>query len=151
MFLIVLSSCKGWGIISCQKFYSLIKKTKVFFLSSSIKTYLSFLSIIFLGFQKGYFQYLKLKGIGYKFINTNKNIILKLGFSHRIVYINFIDTKCKLITKYLLSFEARSIWSIKKIINSFNIIRKKNMYKKKGIILKGSLIAVRISSKKAKF
>ena len=109
------------------------------------------MSIIFLGFQKGYFQYLKLKGMGYKFINTGNNIILKFGFSHRIVYVNSIDTQSKFITKYLLGLESRSLWTLKRIVQSFINVRKKNVYKKKGIFLKGCLINIRVSSKKAKF
>jgi ribosomal protein L6P/L9E len=150
LFLLVLTSSKGWGINSYQKPYFLVKEKKVFYLSYT-KSYSSFISIIFLGFQKGYFQYLKLKGIGYKFIHTINNIILKFGFSHRIIYINSIDTECRFISRYLLSLEARSLWTLKKIVQSFNNIRKKNVYKKKGLFLKGSLISILASSKKSKF
>jgi ribosomal protein L6P/L9E len=74
-----------------------------------MKSHSSFISIIFLGFQKGYFQYLKLKGMGYKFISANNQIILKLGFSHRIIYVNPVDTKCNFIHRHLLGLESRSI------------------------------------------
>ena len=128
-----------------------MKDKKTFFFSSHMKSYATFLTTIFLGFKKGYFHYLKLKGMGYKFTNTSKNIILKFGFSHRQIYINFIDVKCKFITKFLLGLEARSFFTIKKIVHFFINSRKKNVYKKKGIFLKGSLINIRVSSKKSKF
>jgi ribosomal protein L6P/L9E len=104
-----------------------------------------------LGFQRGYFQYLKLRGIGYKWIYTHKNIVLKLGFSHRITYINALDTQSNYISRYLLKIESRSLWTLKKILQSFYNIRKKNIYKKKGIFLKGSLVNIKVNSKKSKF
>lgn len=151
LFMLVLSSSKGWGIILCQRSYFLLKDKKVFFFLPHMKSYSTSMSIIFLGFQKGYFKYLKLKGMGYKFISVGSNIILKFGFSHRVVYVNHIDTECKFITRFILGLETRSLWTLKKIISSFKIIRKKNVYKKKGIFLKGLLINIRVSSKKSKF
>jgi hypothetical protein len=151
LFMLILSSSKGWGITLCHEPYFLIKDRKKIFFLPDKKSYSSFISIIFLGFQKGYFQYLKLKGMGYKFINTNNNIILKFGFSHRIIYVNWIDTECKFITRHILALETRSFWTSKKIVQSFTSIRKKNVYKKKGIFLKGCLINIQVSSKKSKF
>jgi len=151
LFMLVITASKGWGVTLCQGPYFLIKDRNKFFFISQTKSYYSLISIIFLGFQKGYFQYLKLKGIGYKFINKDNKIILKFGFSHRIIYINLLDTKCNFIHRNLLGLETRSIWAIKKITQSFNNIRKKNVYKKKGFFLKGSLIHIRVSSKKSKF
>jgi ribosomal protein L6P/L9E len=66
-------------------------------------------SIVFLGLQKGYFQYLKLRGMGYKFVNRSDGVILKFGFSHRIIYVNPINAKCKFISRYFLRLEARSL------------------------------------------
>jgi hypothetical protein len=109
LFMLIITSSKGWGIISFQKPYFLIKQNKIFFLFPHLKSYSALLSIIFLGFHKGYFQYLKLKGMGYKFILTSNSIVLKFGFSHRVAYINFIDTKCKFLTRYLLELEVRSL------------------------------------------
>jgi hypothetical protein len=109
IFMLVLTSSKGWGVILCHEYFFLLKDMKVFFLLSHMKSYLSLLAIIFLGFQKGYFKYLKLKGMGYKFINTRNNIILKFGFSHRVIYTSSIDTRCCFITRYLLGLETRSL------------------------------------------
>jgi hypothetical protein len=109
IFVLIVSRCKGWGLILCREPYFLIKKKNSFFFSVNLKSYDSYLSIIFLGFQRGYFQYLKLKGMGYKFINRINNIILKFGFSHRVIYINSIDTKCSFINRSLLGFETRSL------------------------------------------
>jgi hypothetical protein len=151
LFLLVISSSKGWSVTACRGPYFIIREKKVFFFLSHIKSFSGFMSIVFSGLQKGYFQYLKLRGMGYKFVNVSNYIVLKFGFSHRIVYVNPINTKCKFISKYFLRLETRCLWTIKKIVQSFNSIRKKNVYKKKGIFLKGCLISVQVSSKKSKF
>ena len=64
--------------------------------------HLSFISSIFLGFQKGYFYYLKLKGMGYRFLIRNNNVILKIGFSHRVIYVISADTACRFISRYTI-------------------------------------------------
>nr|QFP99045.1 ribosomal protein L6 [Rhizaria sp.] len=151
LFSLILSVSKGWGVISFKKYFFLIKNHEFYPLLLQNKSYFNFLIIVFLGFQKGYFQYLKLKGMGFKFIIAKNNIILKFGFSHRIVYINYTSVYCQFITKYLLYLESRSLWTLKKVNQLFSIIRKKNVYKKKGIFLKGTFINIKISSKKSKF
>ena len=151
LFGLVLSSSKGWGIISFQEIFFLVKNKELYSFLLSSKSYSSILVHIFFGFQKGYSTFLKLKGLGYKFIRVLDIIILKFGFSHRIIFINFLNVYCKYVTKYILFFNTRSFWVIKKLIQSFNIIRNINIYKKKGIFLKGSLITIKMSSKKSKF
>ena len=151
LFGLVVSFSKGWGIFSFKKDYFLLKENNCYSFLYHRKSQFTLLSIFFLGFQRGYFYYLKLKGIGYKFTMLKDNIIFKFGFSHRIVYINYIDVYCKFFTKYLLFLESRSLWVLKKLLYDFFNIRKKNAYKKKGIFLKGCLFSIKISSKKSKF
>lgn len=151
LFGLVLSLSKGWGIIDFNHYYFLIKNSEFYSFVLWKKSYSSFLMAFFLGFQKGYFKYLKLKGMGYKFLSVNHNLIIKIGFSHRVIYINSLNIYCGFINKYLLRFESRSLWSLKKLVQTFLNIRQKNSYKKKGIFLKGSLINIKINSKKSKF
>lgn len=151
LFMLILSSSKGWGILCFQRMFFLIKKNELYSFLPYNKAYLTFLTIFFIGFQRGYFQYLKLKGMGYKFIRAGTNFLLKFGYSHRIVYINYADVYCKFLTKFILRLETRSLWLLSKITYAFSNIRKKNMYKKKGIFLKGALITLKSSSKKSKF
>jgi len=68
LFGVLLSAHKGWGIISFPKSFFLVKEKELHFFLCYKKTYLIFLSNIFLGFQRGYFIFLKLKGIGYKYM-----------------------------------------------------------------------------------
>lgn len=151
LFGLVLSSYKGWGILLLKQDFFLIKKNELYPIVLASKSYLTLLTVIFLGFYRGYFKFLKLKGMGYRFINIKNNIIFKFGFSHRIIYINYVDIYCLFISKYILRFESRSLWLLTKVINCFKNIRKNNVYKKKGIFFKGFLISIKISSKKSKF
>lgn len=151
LFGLVLSLSKGWGIINFNRYFFLLKNKEFYSFIPWKKSYLSFLMMYFLGFQKGYFKYLKLKGMGFKFVSINNKLIIKIGFSHRVVFINFINIYCGFINKYFLVFESRSFWSLGKLLQIFSNIRKKNIYKKKGIFLKGALINIKISSKKSKF
>jgi len=129
----------------------LLKNKKLFSIAFKKRSYFSLLKIIFWGFNKGYIQYLKLKGMGYKFVHISNNIILKFGFSHRIIYAVYSNVYCLFINKYLIRLESRSFLDLKRVIDSLSNVRKNSIYKKKGIFLKGSLISLKISSKKAKF
>jgi len=91
-----------------QDFF-LIKKNELYPIVLTNKSYLTLLTIIFLGFCRGYFKFLKLKGMGYRFISIKNNIIFKFGLSHRIIYINYVDVYCLFISKYVLRFESRSL------------------------------------------
>ena len=150
IFVLVISVNKGWGFLKLKQYF-FIKKSQLYYIVVNNKSYLSFLTIIFLGFYRGYFRFLKLKGMGYKFIRLKDNIIIKFGFSHRLIYMNQINIYCLYISKYTLRFESRSCWQLIKVANYFTNIRKNNVYKKKGIFIKGSVNTIKTSSKKSKF
>ena len=77
IFVLVISVNKGWGFLKLKQYF-FIKKSHLYYIVVNNKSYLSFLTIIFLGFYRGYFRFLKLKGMGYKFIRLKDNIIIKL-------------------------------------------------------------------------
>jgi len=89
--------------------------------------------------------------MGFKFIVVKNIIILKLGYSHRILFLSEVDTQVLYLNKYLIKIDCRSIFQLKKIVHSFLRARKKNAYKKKGIFIKGSILKLKLSSKKSKF
>ena len=152
LFGLIISSYKGWGIIMLKKkLFFLLKKKDIHFTFIAGKKYSKILTLIFFGFCKGYFNFLKIKGMGYKFIRLKNNIIVKFGFCHRVIYKNYLDIYCLFLSKFILRFESRSLWLLMKTKNIFKNIRKKNIYKKKGIFLKGSFINIKVSSKKSKF
>jgi hypothetical protein len=78
-------------------------------------------------------------------------IILKIGYSHRILFLASVDMELTYFNKYLLKLDCRSLVQLKQSVQSFLRTRKSNAYKKKGIFIKGSIIKVKLSSKKSKF
>jgi hypothetical protein len=148
---VIISSLKGWGIIKYKNIVSLIKSKKVClfpFYNESI--FDSFNSFIF-GFQKGYFQYLSLKGVGYKFTVINNILATKLGYSHRILFITKLNIRCNYVTKYLLKINSRNLKKLIKVSFFFFKSRKQSIYNKKGIFIKGSIFKIKLSSKKLKY
>ena len=99
---------------------------------------------------KNYFQYVKLKGMGFKVTRVTLDLLFRLSYSHRILYLCNNNFRFDYINKQLFKVESRSLWKLKNVISSFNTLRKLNAYKKKGLYVKGSIIKLKISSKKAK-
>lgn len=151
LFGLFITATKGWFIISFNTLITIVNKFEFYFLSVKYKYYLGVCISILLGFKKSYHQYIILKGIGYKFLRDDNKIFLRFGYSHRIVYISYINIYCNIINKNILSLESRSIWELKKVNFFFTQLRKKNVYKKKGLFVKGFLHSIKNSGKKSKF
>jgi ribosomal protein L6P/L9E len=152
LFLIIISNLQGWFIICVKYNFILVKSNKLYIynLLDFIKTYIYYLINTFIGFLKNYFQYVKLKGMGYKVMVLTSNFSLKLGFSHRILYLCSNDLRINYLNKQLIKIESRSLLSIKSIIYLFQNIRKMSAYKIKGVFLKGSVVSIKINTKKSK-
>lgn len=150
IFLLLISSIQGWGIFQIKYSYILVKEKKIYLYNSIslIKTYFFLLSSFLLGLFKIYFQYLKLKGMGFKAVVISFGLLLKLGYSHRVLYIFLNDLKFSYIHKQLLQIESRCLYKLKNLFYKFQKIRKSSVYKKKGIFLKGVILKVKVSTKK---
>jgi ribosomal protein L6P/L9E len=151
-FLLIISNFQGWLLINIKSKFILIKDKKLYIYNflSLIKTYNFFLMNFFLGLLKNYLQYIKLKGMGFKVIKLDLNLMIKLGFSHRILFFYKKDLRFFFLNKQNLKLMSRNLFNIKNIIFELNNLRKINRYKKKGIFLKGSIIEIKISKKKSK-
>lgn len=152
LFLLSLSNLQGWSLIEIKSEYIILNNKNLYFYNflSLINTYNFFLISFLFGLYKNYFCFLKFKGVGYKLIKVGFNFSIKLGFSHRILFILKKKSKFQYINKQLLKIESRSLANMKNIIFTFQKIRKMNSYKKKGVFLKGSIIKIKISKKKSK-
>jgi ribosomal protein L6P/L9E len=106
---------------------------------------------MFLGFYKNYFYFLKLKGMGFKLIGHPKGVIFKLGYSHKLLVLKISDVCFFYLTKQLFQIKGRSGFFLKNLISSLIQLRKTTVYKKKGVFLKGSIIQLKLTSKKSKF
>jgi len=94
--------------------------------------------------------------MGFKLValksNLKNNILFfKLGYSHRICFIFKTDLKFIYLNKQTFGLESRDLLEIKQVVYQTMSLRKPNAYKKKGIFLKGSVIKIKASSKKAKY
>jgi ribosomal protein L6P/L9E len=145
---VCLSISQGWGNEGGYRLVSAGISLKFIFFS---KVHLYFLSNLFLGFFRNYYYYLRFKGMGFKMIGHLVGIVLKLGYSHRVLFIRQKEIAFTYLNRYLLKLEGRSISLIKTILFNFLRLRKKSAYKKKGIFLKGSILKLKITSKKSKF
>jgi ribosomal protein L6P/L9E len=89
--------------------------------------------------------------MGFKMIWHLQGIILKLGYSHRVLFIRQKEITFTYLNRHLLKIEGRSLSLIKSSLFRFMLMKLKSVYKKKGIFLKGSILNIKITSKKSKF
>ena len=152
LFLIIISNKNGWSILNLKYKIVIIKNIEIYIYNFFFyfSAYIWFLINIFVGLLFNYTQFIKLNGMGYKMIIANYNLIIKLGFSHRILYLIMDDLRFTYFNKQILKLNSRSLFLIKQMSHMFCTIKKNNMYKKKGIYIKGILIKLKISSKKSK-
>lgn len=123
-------------------------------LKNYISTKNTFIDILLFGFIKGYNIYLELHGTGYKFklINTKTffGIILRVGYSH-IIYSKLTQNfRVSFFSKVMLCFYTTNLWVLNNKLQSIKLHKKPNIYKKKGLFWKNSIINLK-KSKKLKF
>lgn len=152
IYLLLLSNLQGFGLIQLISNFFLInhKKCYIYNFLKYNKSYTSSLISFFLGFYKNYLYYLKIKGMGFKVVIIKTNLLLKLGYTHRSIYLYKKDIRLNYLNKHLLQLESRSISYLKNLIYNFTKIYKLIVYKKKGIFLKGVILKFKVSSKKIK-
>jgi large subunit ribosomal protein L6 len=90
---------------------------------------------LIVGVTKGYTQKLRLIGVGYRATINNNNLILKLGFSHEVVYsfpkeISIIPAKAKGTILLIKGFE---LTTVKQVAADIRSLRQPDSYKGKGI------------------
>ena len=83
-FLFILSISRGWGICKCLTTSVTLDNSFSHFVFSKAHTY--FLYNLCLGFYKNYFYFLKLKGMGFRVLGHRKDLVFKLGYSHKILF-----------------------------------------------------------------
>ena len=152
IFIFSVSNLQGWALLEINSKYLLIDNFGIYLYNSLhlFKIYNFFVINFFFGLYRNYYVFFKLKGIGYKLMKIGLNFSLKIGFSHRIIYLMKKNLRFSYYNKQLLKIESRSLSNLKNIIFIFQKIRKINCYKKKGLFLKGSIIKIKINKKKAK-
>ena len=92
-----------------------------------------------------------MKGMGFKFNIVKDVLVLRVGFSHKILYNLKKSTKLIFKNKQFLVISSRYLSVIRNLIFFFRRLNKQNVYKLKGIFFKGMFIKLKLSSKKVKF
>jgi len=121
-----------------------IRLVRSFFLSTFLLNNLIF------GLIKNYFKYFQLRGRSFKYSISFGNLVIKLGFSHKLYYIVPYNTCITLITKQIFKISNRSLHSLKRVFFDLHCIRKFDNYKGKGLLYYKSPLILKASSKKTK-
>lgn len=116
-----------------------------FYFSSSFL----FNNLIF-GLIKSYFKYIQLRGRSFRYLYSVSNLIIKLGFSHKLYYSLPNNICVSLITKQVLKVSGKSLQQIKNIFFDLNSIRNFDKYKGKGLLYYKDFLILKASSKKTK-
>lgn len=154
-FILLLSNLFGWGVFQikvknllCGNNRKWVQQRSTNFLRCAQQ------NIIYgnlVGYFKLYNRYLVVVGRGYKISIFNSNIVFRLGNSHRAIYKLAADTRIFFHHKQLLVVSSRFLHVIDKLERSVKELINFNNYKKKGVYIKGLILALRVSTKKSKF
>jgi large subunit ribosomal protein L6 len=102
------------------------------------------------GISKNFKSYLLLKGIGFKALILNNNILqLKIGYSHVIDIL--IPNKIQMFNQSnILIFNSNDFIELTQFIHSIKKLKKPEPYKGKGLLLKNEIILLKEGKKSKK-
>lgn len=97
--------------------------------------YLSLLRTLLIGVSKGYRRKLRLVGVGYRASISNKNLILKLGYSHEVVYVipDDVQIQCSKNKGTLIVLKGKELHRVCQVASEIRSLRVPDSYKGKGI------------------
>ena len=127
------------------------KKKQLEFLSPSKSFFGLFKKLIenkIIGVTRGFLVYLKIQGIGYRASLNNDNLLLKLGYSHDIIYKIPTSIKLFLIDPTIICLFGIDKNQITQIAAKIRNLRQPSPYKGKGIRLTNERILVKQGKKK---
>ena len=101
-----------------------------------------------IGVTRGFLVYLKIIGIGYRATINNENLLLKLGYSHDIVYTIPSSVKLFLVDPTVICIFGINKNQITQIAFKIRNLRKPSAYKGKGIRLIQEKILLKQGKKK---
>ena len=101
-----------------------------------------------IGVTRGFLIYLKIVGIGYRASLNNENLLLKLGYSHDILYKVPPSVKTFLIDPTLICLFGIDKNQITQIAAKIRNLRRPSVYKGKGIRLLNEKVLLKQGKKK---
>jgi len=129
------------GIIIKQssKVQFIVKDARLYCLSGDDitlkQTYLSIIRALIFGVSKGYRRKLRLIGVGFKAAIKNDSLILKIGFSHEIIYTIPKDVKisCSKNKGIIIIISGIENFRVNQVAVEIRRLRIPDVYKGKGI------------------
>ncbi|QXK91805.1 50S ribosomal protein L6 [Neoehrlichia mikurensis] len=112
-------------------------------------TYRSCINNLIQGYGQEFCIELEVKGVGYKIENYDtKSLLISLGYSHSIIYLipNDIDVKCIKSTQVLIKGINKE--KVSMLASEICSLRKYNVYKGKGVFIKGKVMLKKEINKK---
>ena len=116
-----------------------IKNNRLYFLENTEDHkkhfYFSMISNLIIGVSKGYRCKLRLVGVGFRASVINKNLVLKIGYSHEIIYKipEDITILCGKAKGTLLVIKAKELNKVTQVAAEIRSLRIPDAYKGKGI------------------
>lgn len=139
-----------------DKFSLAVKDSTLFFWSedSSLKadTYFSFLKNMITGVTQGFTYKLRLVGVGFRAQILEKKLILKIGFSHEVLYPipNDIEIFCAKAKGGLLIIKGIESSRVNQIAAEIRSLRMPDVYKGKGIHKENEILKLKKGKREGK-
>ena len=97
--------------------------------------YLSLLRALLVGVSKGYRRKLRLVGVGYKAAIHEGCLVLKLGYSHEVIYTipEDVTVRCSKNKGTLIVLHGKELHRVSQVANEIRSLRLPDAYKGKGI------------------
>lgn len=142
--LFLISATRGWGvtIIAERDFVDHKCNALLFF-----KSYFSLLNNFKFGFFRSYFYKVKLKGMGFKVLVHSGGLILKIGYSHKVVILKESAVTVVYKFKQLLLIKSRQSSCIQSWLYNICGIKPRSVYNQKGFSIKGEKKVIKASNK----
>ena len=146
--LVFISLYRGWSVLKLNAQGFVLKLNNIYFYKCNN---FNICNNIILGLYKNYNKFLKLRGMGFKYLLVRYSLLLKINFSNRLVYNIENNMKIYYKTKQQINVVSRCLFKIQNLMFFFNDLNRKHIYKKKGVFIKGYIYFLKFSSKKLKF
>ena len=145
--IISISSVLGWGVTCFTN--KLVFNSNIHSILFN-KTFGSYFNNFQLGFRNMYCYILKLKGFGLKILKHYKGLILKLGYSHKILFLFTQSVSLIYTNRQALKIKGRLIDKVKMVLFDIFKLKKSSPYYIRFWRLKGEKKFIKASKKKTK-
>lgn len=128
------------------------KKVRIFGFNKELYyTNIKLIHNVFLSVLSGHLKFLELRGVGFKYRIKKNKLFLILGYSHIVVYELPSNVFVKLLTTKLIKVFSNNLLLLNKVIYAVKKKKFFNIYKGKGIVLKGEVLISKEGKKSTRF